>query len=128
MKKQLLLTDSHKKVIRACLKVCGYPAALAKALSVGRSIFTDWDKEGKAIGYDTWVAIVQYARDNGIVGPFFDVITLSDPPGALAVDKEVEDAAWMLQNMPREERAGLLDSIAAAYGRYAMKKKDSDAI
>ncbi len=128
MKGQLALDERHLKIIRACLRVAGYPAALAKACGVGRSVFYDFDKEGHKMSWSTWVDVVKYARKNGVVGQYFDVIEMREPPGALAVDKEVEDAAWMLQDMPKEERAGLLDSIAAAYGRYAMRKKDNDAI
>lgn len=121
MKTQLELEDRHRLIIRKCLMSAGYPAALAKAIGVERQVLYHW--ENKRLSWDTWIAIVSYARSQGIVGKYYDPITLTDPYPGADLDKEVYEAAWMLQNMiDGPARKKLLDDIAAAYGRQAAQR------
>lgn len=128
MNAQIQLDDKHRCLINKCMKCAGYPAALARGCGLNPTIFRDWNKKGKTMAWGTLIALVQYARDNGIVGPFFDVITLQEPPPNNDLAKDVYETAWMLQHLPSEERQKLSDGIAAAYGRYVAAKKDGAAV
>ncbi len=123
MKQQILLDDAHRALIRKCMAIAGYPAALARECRSSRNTFDSWDARGKRLSWATWIEIVSYARRSKIVGPFYDPITLLDPP-AQDISGEAHEAAWMLDRLPGEVRARFLTDIAAAYGRAVARRGD----
>ena len=125
---QLELTDKHRTVIKDCIVKSGYPAALARETGLAPGIFQKWDAPGRKVSYSTWFAIVVYARRAGVVGPYFDPITLTEPPSNYDLDKEVYEAAWMLQRLPVDERERLTTDIAAAYGKSVARARDGQTI
>lgn len=124
---QLELTDQHRKVIKSCIVKSGYPSALARETGLARAIFQGWDAPGRKMSFGTWIAIVKYARRSGVVGPYFDPITLQEPPSNYDLDKEVSEAAWMLQRIPLDERSRIVTEIAAAYGKAVARERDGGA-
>ena len=127
MKSQLKLTESHRAIIAKCMKHAGYPAALAKEVGVSRVLFYYLQREDKTLGWGTWLEIISYARRSGVVGPYFDPITLQEPPLNYDLDKEVSEAAWMLQRIPLGERSRIVTEIAAAYGKAVARERDGEA-
>ena len=128
MKAQIKLTAQHRAIIDKCLRAAGYPAALAKECGVNRAVFGNIGEEQKSFAWGTWIELVSYARRAGVVGPYFDPITLTEPPSHYDLDKEVYEAAWMLQRLPDDERERLTTEIAAAYGKSVARARDGRTI
>ena len=123
MKTQIILSDEHRRIIRCCIARAGYLAASSRECGFVRSTLNAWSKPGKQIGWDTWISVVTYARAQGIVGRYFDPITLEDPP-LQDISAASHEAAWMLDRLPDAERRPLVDAIAAAYGRAVARSRD----
>lgn len=126
MKSQLKLDDDHRQFIHKCMRKAGYPAALARECNVNRMVFQDIDEPEKSLAWGTWIELVSYARRSGVVGPYFDPITLQEPPSNYDLDKEVSEAAWMLQRVPLDERSRIVTEIAAAYGKAVARERDGN--
>ncbi len=126
MNAQIKLNNNHRAFIRLCMKQAGYPAVLARECKLNPTIFRDWQEEGKTMAWGTMIALVEYARRSGVVGPYFDPITLQEPPSNYDLDKEVSEAAWMLQRIPLDERSRIVTEIAAAYGKAVARERDGN--
>lgn len=127
MKTQLKLDDAHRQLINKCMRRAGYPAALARECKVNRMVFQDVENPEKKLSWGTWLEIVAYARRSGVVGPFFDPITLAEPPSNYDLDKEIYEAAWMLQHLDGEVRTRIVNEIAAEYGKQVARSRDGQA-
>ena len=127
MNAQIKLNNNHRSFIRLCMKQAGYPAVLARECKLNPTIFRDWQEEGKTMAWGTMIALVEYARRSGVVGPYFDPITLQEPPANYDLDKEVSEAAWMLQRLALPDRERIINDVAATYGKQVARERDGQA-
>lgn len=131
MNAQIKLTESHREFIRRCMAKAGYPASLARECRLNPTIFHNWDADNKTMSWGTLCCLVAYARRAGIVGPFFDPITLKEPPSSAAscgLDARTVEAAWMLQMLHQQTRDKIMDVIAAEFGRQTARERDGQAM
>ena len=123
MDQKLVVSEKILDLLRKCLARAGYPAALSRECGISQPMLHKLRCLGTPISWWTVVSLVDYARAQGIVGRYFDPITLEDPPSQ-DISAASHEAAWMLDHLPADERQRLMDQIAAAYGRSVARAGD----